>query len=120
MSTTTPPGRGMVPPLKFVPAPRTVTGRPWSLHRLTTWPRSFRGFGPDHQGRQHRFQHRGVIGVGEPVGFLEKDLVLSQEPLEFFYQAVTDHIRLLLGFGASLYFYKYYALPGLVSIGNTI
>ncbi len=55
------------------------------------------GFGPDHQGRQHGFQHRGVIGISEAVGFLEEDLVFSQEPLEFFYQAVTDHIGLLLG-----------------------
>ena len=61
-----------------------------------------RGSWADHQGRQHRFQDRGVIGIGEAVGFLEKDLVLAQELLEFFYQAVTDHIGLLPGVGTRL------------------
>ena len=53
------------------------------------------GLGPDHQGRQDGLQHCGVIGIGKPIGFLEKDLFLAQEPLEFFYQAITDHTRLL-------------------------
>ena len=62
----------------------------------------FRGLGPHHQCRQDRFQDRGVIGIGEAVGLLEKHLVLAQELLKFFYQAVADHIVLLPGVGTRL------------------
>ena len=89
--TTTPPGWGMVPPLRLVPAPRTVKGRPWSLQRRTTRPRASRGAGPHHQGGEHRLQDRGVIGIGEPVGFAHHDLLPAQDLLQFLNQALADH-----------------------------
>ena len=53
------------------------------------------GSGPHHQGGQHRLQDRGVIGISEPVGFADKDLLRAQELLEILNQALTDHLRLL-------------------------
>ncbi len=77
--TTTPPVRGMVPPLRLVPAPRTVSGSLLSLHNFTTWPKASGISRPHYQSGQDRRQHRGVIGVGMAVGFGGEDGVRADD-----------------------------------------
>jgi hypothetical protein len=48
--------------------------------------------GPHHQGREHRLQDRGVIGISEPVGLADKDLLQAQELLKILNQTFAEHL----------------------------